>query len=104
LGGIIETMNGWKKTGFSKMASWNGSRKTKTERNLKTTCPKCNCRYDISDKEILKHIERSGKLRSKVASLLGCLTGGQTRLDAEGRRQRAIKAVKAREAKRKRRE
>lgn len=68
---------------------------------MKTTCPKCQTGYDISDKEILAHIERSPKLRSKVAALLGRLTGGQTKLDAEGRRQRALKAVQAREAKRK---
>jgi hypothetical protein len=67
---------------------------------MKTTCPKCQNSYDISDKEILKHIERSPKLRSKVASLLGRMTGGQTKLDAKGRRQRALKAVQAREARR----
>jgi len=67
---------------------------------MKTTCPKCKTSYDIPDGDILKHIERSEKLRSKVASLLGRLTGGQTKLDAEGRRERAKKAVQAREAKR----
>jgi hypothetical protein len=68
--------------------------------SLKTTCPECETKYDISDKEILAQIERSPKLRSKVAALLGRLTGGQTKLDAEGRRQRALKAVQAREKKR----
>ena len=67
---------------------------------MKTTCPKCQTSYDVSEKEILQNIERSEKLRSKVASLLGRLTGGQTKLDAEGRRERAKKAVQAREAKR----
>jgi hypothetical protein len=67
---------------------------------MKTTCPKCKTGYDIPDGEILKHIERSEKLRSKVASLLGRLTGGQTKLDAAARRARAIKAVQAREEKR----
>ena len=67
---------------------------------MKTTCPKCKTSYDVPEKEILQHIERSEKLRSKVASLLGRLTGGQTKLDAEGRRDRAKKAVQAREAKR----
>lgn len=67
--------------------------------SMKTTCPKCETKYDISEKEILAHIERSPKLRSKVSALLGRLTGGQTKLDAEGRRQRALKAVQAREAK-----
>ncbi len=67
---------------------------------MKTTCPKCKTSYDVPEKEILQHIERSEKLRSKVASLLGRLTGGQTRLDAEGRRERAKKAVQAREFKR----
>ena len=67
---------------------------------MKTTCPKCQTSYDISHKEILAHIERSPKLRSKVAALLGRMSGGQTKLDAEGRRQRALKAVQAREAKR----
>lgn len=68
---------------------------------MKTTCPKCETRYDISDKEILQHIERSPKLRAKVAAALGRMTGGQTKLDAEGRRQRALQAVQAREKKRK---
>jgi hypothetical protein len=68
---------------------------------VKTTCPKCQTSYDVPEKEILQHIERSEKLRSKVASLLGRLTGGQTKLDAEGRRERALKAVQAREDKRK---
>jgi hypothetical protein len=67
---------------------------------MKTTCPKCKTSYDIPEKEILRHIERSEKLRSKIASLLGRLTGGQTKLDAEARRERAKKAVQAREAKR----
>lgn len=67
---------------------------------MKTTCPKCQTSYDVPEKEILQHIERSEKLRSKVASLLGRLTGGQTKLNAEGRRQRAILAVQARESKR----
>lgn len=67
---------------------------------MKTTCPKCQTSYDVPEKEILRHIERSEKLRAKVAALLGRLTGGQTKLDAEGRRQRAIKAVRAREEKR----
>lgn len=67
---------------------------------MKTTCPKCQNNYDIPDKEILQHIERSPKLRRKVASLLGRLTGGQTKLNAEARRQRALRAVQAREAKR----
>ena len=67
---------------------------------MKTTCPKCKTSYDVPEKEILKHIERSEKLRSKVASLLGRLTGGQTKLDTEARHERALKAVRAREAKR----
>jgi hypothetical protein len=67
---------------------------------MKTTCPKCRTCYDIPEKELLQHIERSEKLRSKVASLLGRLTGGQTKLDADARRERALKAVQAREAKR----
>lgn len=68
---------------------------------MRTTCPKCETKYDLSDKEILAHIERSPKLRSKVAALLGRMTGGQTKLDAEGRRDRALKAVRAREEKKK---
>lgn len=66
---------------------------------MKTTCPKCQNSYDISDHEILQHIQRSEKLRSKVSSLLGRLTGGKTKLDAEGRRERARKAVQTREEK-----
>jgi hypothetical protein len=83
--------NGWKNVG--KSGGYKGV-------PVKTTCPKCQASYDISDKEILAHIERSPRLRAKVAALLGRLTGGQTKLDAEGRRQRALKAVQAREAKR----
>jgi hypothetical protein len=67
---------------------------------MKTTCPKCQTSYDVPEKEILQHIERSEKLRSKVASLLGRLTGGQTKLDAVARRERALKAVQTRETKR----
>jgi hypothetical protein len=67
---------------------------------MKTTCPNCQTRYDIPEKEILQHITRSEKLRSKVASLLGRLTGGHSKLDAEARRERAKKAVQARENKR----
>jgi hypothetical protein len=67
---------------------------------MKITCPKCQESCDIPDKEILKHIERSPKLRAQIASLLGRLSGGQTKLDAEGRRARALKAVQAREARR----
>ena len=65
---------------------------------MKTKCPKCRTAIQISDDAILKHIERSDRLRTKAASLLGKLTGGKTKLDAEGRRQRALKAVRAREA------
>ena len=67
---------------------------------MKTKCPKCLTAIQISDDAILKHIERSDRLRAKTASLLGKLTGGKTKLDAEGRRRRALKAVRAREAER----
>ncbi len=67
---------------------------------MKTTCPNCKTDHNVPEKDVLAYIERSPKLRSKVASLLEGLTGGQTRLDAEGRRARALKAVQAREAKR----
>jgi len=67
---------------------------------MKTTCPKCQNQCEISDEQILQHIKRSPKFRTKIASLLGRLTGGKTRLDAEGCRQRGLKAVRAREAKR----
>jgi len=67
---------------------------------LKHKCPECGKAIQISDQEILKYIKRSKTMRGEVASLLGKLTGGKTKLDAEGRRQRALKAVQAREAKR----
>lgn len=67
---------------------------------MKTTCPHCNEKHNVPDEEILSHIERAPSFRKKVAALLGRLTGGKTKLDAEGRRARALKAVQAREAKR----
>ena len=67
---------------------------------MKTTCPHCNTDHNVPDKDVLEYIERAPKLRTKVAALLGRLSGGQTKLDAEGRRARALKAVQAREAKR----
>ncbi len=68
---------------------------------MKHQCPECGKKIEISDEEILKYIERSKTMRREVASMLGRMTGGKTKLDAEGRRQRALKAVQAREAKRK---
>ena len=67
---------------------------------MKTTCPHCNADHNVPDNDVLDYIERASKFRAKVAALLGRLTGGQTHLDAEGRRARALKAVRAREAKR----
>lgn len=67
---------------------------------MKITCPHCSQKHDVPDEEILVYIRRAPSLRAKIAALLGRLTGGQTKLDAEGRRQRALKAVQAREAKR----
>lgn len=68
---------------------------------MKTTCPKCGARYTVPSQDILRHIESDKNIQPKIASLLGRLTGGQTRLSAEARRIRALKAVRAREAKRK---
>jgi hypothetical protein len=67
---------------------------------MKTTCPHCNEKHNVPDEEILGYMERAPAFRKKVAALLGRLTGGKTKLDAEGRRARALKAVQAREAKR----
>ena len=67
---------------------------------MKTTCPHCKADHNVPDKDVLEYIERAPKLRAKVASLIGRLNGGKTKLDAEGRRARALKAVQAREAKR----
>ncbi len=67
---------------------------------MKTTCPHCNESHNVPDNEVLGYIERAPKFRAKVAVLIGRLTGGQTKLDAEGRRARALKAVQTREAKR----
>lgn len=69
-------------------------------RNMKTHCPRCGAAFGVSEDEILDRINRSKTLRSKVASMLGKMTGGKTTLDADGRRKRALKAVRAREAKR----
>lgn len=67
---------------------------------MKATCPKCGTRHTVPDEEVLKQIKGSKSLREKIASILGSLTGGKTRLNAAERRARAIKAVQAREAKR----
>lgn len=67
---------------------------------MKTTCPNCKADHNVPDKNVLEYIERAPAFRAKVAALIGRLTGGQTKLDAEGRRARALKAVQAREAKR----
>ncbi len=67
---------------------------------MKTTCPHCDKDHNVPDDEVLSYIERAPSFRKKVAALLGRLTGGKTKLDAEGRRARALKAVQAREAKR----
>ena len=67
---------------------------------MKVTCPHCQTKHEITDDALLAQIERSSALRKKIASLLGKLTGGKTKLDAEGRRARALKAVQAREANR----
>lgn len=67
---------------------------------MKTTCPKCGTRHAVPEEAILRQIERAKSLRDKAARILGRLTGGKTRLNAEERRMRAIKAVRAREEKR----
>lgn len=67
---------------------------------MKLTCDQCKAKITVPDDTILKAVARDNNLRAKVSSLLGKLTGGKTKLDAEGRRQRALKAVQAREAKR----
>lgn len=67
---------------------------------MKATCPKCGTRHTVPDKEVLRQVQGSKSLRGKIARILGQLTGGQTRLNAVERRARAIKAVKAREARR----
>ena len=69
---------------------------------MKTVCPKCGTRHVVPDEVILRQIEGSKSLRDSAARILGRLTGGKTRLNAEGRRARALKAVNAREAKRQR--
>ena len=69
---------------------------------LKVMCPKCGTLYEVTDEAILKQVKTSKSLREKIATILGGLTGGKTRLNAVQRRERALKAVQAREAKRKR--
>ena len=68
---------------------------------MRVTCQACKHRQVVPDEDILLAVEQDESLRGKMSSLLGRLTGGKTKLDAEGRRQRALKAVAAREAKRK---
>jgi len=82
------------------MKSWKPrwTMRTPCAAEMKIECPKCRTTIQISDDAVLKQIERSDKLRAKTASLLGRLTGGKTKLDAEGRRLRAKRAVQAREA------
>ena len=65
---------------------------------MKATCPKCGTRHAVPEEAILRQIEGSKSLRDSAARILGRLTGGKTRLNAEERRARALKAVKAREA------
>ena len=67
---------------------------------LKATCPKCGTRHAVPDEEVLKRVKGSKALQEKIASILGSLTGGMTRLNAAERRARALKAVQAREVKR----
>lgn len=67
---------------------------------MKVTCPECGANHLVSDAAILQGIERSKTLQIKAARILGRNTGGKTRLSAEDRRKRAIKAVRAREEKR----
>lgn len=67
---------------------------------MQITCPKCGARHAVPDDEILKQVKGSKSLQGKIASVLGRLTGGKTRLNAAERRARALKAVQAREAKR----
>lgn len=50
--------------------------------------------------DIMRHIENDKDIQTRIASLLGQLTGGKTKLNAKERRIRALKAVQAREAKR----
>jgi SLT domain-containing protein len=74
---------------------------------VKHTCTKCGRTEDVPERTILDYIRRSGAFRSRVARLLGQLTGsqgGKRSLDTmtpEARRDRARKAVAAREEKRK---
>jgi hypothetical protein len=58
-------------------------------------------RHAVPADEILKHVKGSKRLRAKIATELGRLTGGKTRLNAAERRVRALKAVQAREKLRK---
>ena len=50
---------------------------------------------DIPDQAILTYIENNARFRKKVGRLLGTITGGQTKLDADGRSERARLAGKA---------
>lgn len=72
-----------------------------SQAKLAVTCPECEAKVPVWDEIILEEVTKDPQLRKKVASVLGAITGGKTKLDAEGRRQRALKAVQAREAKRK---
>lgn len=64
---------------------------------MKATCPNCGTRHAVPEEAILKQVKGSKSLQAKIASVLGRLTGGKTRLNAEERRARALKAVQARE-------
>ena len=67
---------------------------------LRTKCSKCNANIEVPLDAILDELRQNNGFRAKVAILLSQLSGGKTKLDAVGRRQRALNAVQARDAKR----
>jgi hypothetical protein len=69
---------------------------------MKYTCPQCQKDFDVKERRILEHIERSTSFRAKVESLLNSIKGQacmHSMTPAE-RSERARIAVAAREEKR----
>jgi hypothetical protein len=73
---------------------------------MKYTCPNCQKDFDVKERRILEHIERSQGFRAKVERLLNSIKGQacmHSMTPAE-RSERARLAVAARETKRQERD
>lgn len=69
---------------------------------MKHTCPKCRKTIDVPERDILTYVEHSGSFRARIASLINRINAKKqsANMTPEQRRERAKKAVAARELKR----